>query len=252
MKATTLRLIFIISLIAFAIVFIFVKPIPQNISYHHFIDAQEIFGIQNFYNVVSNVEFIVAGFYCFYIVAKWNIKTPYTFVLGFGFILTGIGSAYYHFNPNNITLILDRLPMTIVFTTFFAQVLSWYFNKKTAFKIWLLGLLLGIFSVWYWQYTESIGKGDLRLYVLVQYLPMPLMFIIISLNHKKHKSLSKHFIVVALCYFFAKIFESYDKHIYEFTNLIGGHPLKHIAAAMATFYIVGLVKIQSQPNNSNH
>ena len=32
-----------------------------------------------------------------------------------GLFLTGFGSGYYHWEPTNDTLVLDRLPMTILF-----------------------------------------------------------------------------------------------------------------------------------------
>ena len=241
MKATLL-LLFSLTIIAFAVVFIFVKPIAQPLAYHNFIDVQTIFGIHNFYNVVSNISFIVVGIYGFFVAKKYHINTAFIYVLCSGFILTGIGSAYYHLNPNNDTLLWDRLPMTIVFTTFFAQVYSWYINKIVAQKIWIISLFMGVLSVWYWHYTETLNKGDLRLYALVQYLPMLLMLIIVLLHYKKHKALLKSFIGVAFFYFLAKTFENFDEQILQFTNIIGGHPLKHIAAAIATFYIVDLVK----------
>jgi Ceramidase len=238
----TQKLLTTITIIAFAILFIFVKPIPQSIIYHCFANDKVVLGIHHFYNVVSNIGFVCASIYGFFIIKKYDIKNVYAYVLCIGLMLTGIGSAYYHYNPNNNTLVWDRLPMTIVFITFFAQVYSWYINKKAAKKIWFIGLLLGIFSVWYWHYTETISKGDLRLYALVQYLPMLLMVIIVSLHYKKQKALTQPFMLIALFYFIAKIFENFDAYIFQCTYSFGGHPLKHIAAAIASFYIIGLIK----------
>ncbi|MET0656656.1 MAG: hypothetical protein ABW110_00665, partial [Steroidobacteraceae bacterium] len=39
----------------------FVKPIPQDPGYHLFADARQIGGIANFWNVVSNLPFLVVG-----------------------------------------------------------------------------------------------------------------------------------------------------------------------------------------------
>ena len=36
-------------------------PLLQNQSYHQFADQRELFGIPNFWNVVSNLPFIAAG-----------------------------------------------------------------------------------------------------------------------------------------------------------------------------------------------
>ncbi len=234
------RLLFLLTIIAFAVIFIFIKPIAQPLAYHSFSDTVFLFNISNFSNVISNIGFVVVGIWGVIIFSKNNINDFFTLVISLGFILTGIGSAYYHYNPNNATLVWDRLPMTIVFTTFFAQTYSLFINKKTAKKILLICLPLGIFSVWYWHYTETLGNGDLRLYALVQYLPMLLLVIIISLHHKKQSQLIKHYVLIGAFYFIAKIFENYDKQLHEIFKVIGGHPIKHIAASIAAFFIIKL------------
>lgn len=42
------------------------------------------------------------------------------FILATGILLVSLGSAYYHWRPNNRTLVWDRLPMTIAFMALFA------------------------------------------------------------------------------------------------------------------------------------
>ena len=242
MRINTPKLLFAISVNTIIIVFLFIAPIPQNLSYHSFADKLTIFSTNNFWNVISNFGFIITGIYGLYITAKFKKVLHYNIVLFSGIILTAFGSAYYHYNPNNETLLWDRLPMTIVFTTFFAQLYSWYFSKKTGFTIWIIGLILGVFSVFYWKHTESIGKGDLRLYAIVQFLPIVLMLIILGLHYNKHKPLIKPFILIIVWYVFAKFLEHYDYQILSFTKIIGGHPMKHVAAAVATFYIVVMVR----------
>src|SRR5580692_4375224 len=38
-----------------------VPPIPQDQSYHQFADQRTLFGVRNFWNVVSNLPFIAVG-----------------------------------------------------------------------------------------------------------------------------------------------------------------------------------------------
>src|SRR6202030_1202754 len=40
---------------------VLLPPIPQDQSYHQFADQRTIFGIPNFWNVVSNLPFLAAG-----------------------------------------------------------------------------------------------------------------------------------------------------------------------------------------------
>ncbi len=241
-KQYTAMVLAVITFIAFIVVFVFISPIQQDQSYHHFADTTCIIHITNFWNVISNIGFVFTGLYGFAILKKYQINTAINYVLFVGIMLTGIGSAYYHFAPNNTTLVWDRLPMTIVFTTFFAQLYAWYISSKTAMIIWISSLVLGIISVFYWQYTESMHQGDLRLYAIVQYLPMLLLLVMLAFHYKKFPSLLQPISMVALFYLLAKLFEHFDKNIFENTHCIGGHPLKHIAASIASLYIVKMIK----------
>ena len=45
---------------------------------------------------------------------------PTTFVIFLGIFLTGFGSSYYHWDPNDDTLFWDRLPMTLCFMAILA------------------------------------------------------------------------------------------------------------------------------------
>src|SRR5882724_8923083 len=121
MKSNTkFLLISLLTLVAIVVV-IMLKPIPQNSSYHLFADQITIFGIPNFLNVFSNFLFLIFGIYGLSLLKKTNaqrsIKVIYA-VLFSGILLTGLGSAYYHYSPNNDSLVYDRIPMTIVFMAF--------------------------------------------------------------------------------------------------------------------------------------
>ena len=245
-KQYTTIVLAVITFVAFIILFAFISPIQQDESYHHFADTTCLIQINNFWNVVSNIGFIFTGLYGFAIINKYQINTAINYVLFAGIILTGIGSAYYHYAPNNTTLVWDRLPMTIVFTTFFAQLYSCYISNKTGKIIWISSLVLGIISVFYWQYTESIHQGDLRLYAIVQYLPMLLLLVILAFHYKQFPFLLHPIAMVILFYILAKLFEHFDKTIFENTQCIGGHPFKHIAASVASFYIVKMVEKYKQ------
>src|SRR5262249_31672083 len=88
-----------------------VPPISQDQDYHQFADQRTLLGIPHFWNVASNLPFVAVGalgLHKFY-------QRPATFVLFSGFLLTGFGSTYYHWNPSDETLFWDRLPMTLCF-----------------------------------------------------------------------------------------------------------------------------------------
>jgi Ceramidase len=239
------KLLLCIAALTTTAVFIFMKPIPQDVTYHHFANDDLVFGITNCWNVISNIGFLIIGLFGIAFIRQNKITNLIIWILFIGIILTGLGSAYYHYAPSNATLVWDRLPMTIVFTSFFALIYSWCFSTKTGFKIWLVCLATGIYSVFYWQYTEQEFRGDLRLYAIVQFLPIVLIIIILASHFKRHFFLVKPIFMIVIWYIIAKLLEHYDTFIFEKTNSISGHPIKHIAAAVATFYIYKMIKMQS-------
>jgi hypothetical protein len=98
-------------------------PLLQDQAYHQFADQRELFGIPNFWNVVSNLPFVVVGAVG---LLRFH-RDATTTVLFIGIFLTGFGSSYYHLDPNDSTLFWDRLPMTICF----AAILStWWLNER--------------------------------------------------------------------------------------------------------------------------
>ena len=90
-----------------------------------------------------------------------------------GVALVSAGSAYYHWAPSNDRLLWDRLPMSIAFMAFCSAIIADRIDSKAG-NVWLLPVLigLGLASLVYWNWTESLGRGDLRFYGFVQFYPM--------------------------------------------------------------------------------
>ena len=185
-------------------------------------------GTPHFWNVVSNLPFIAIG-----AVGLWQFRRdPATIVLFLGILLTGFGSAYYHWNPNDRTLFWDRLPMALSFMAILAIAIEKRLNAKLgAVLLWPL-IAIGVFSLLLWRWT-----GDLRLYVWVQFFPclaLPLLFVLFP---PKYSGTSYWFVAAAL-YGLAKLLELYDAAIFSVGSLLSGHTLKHLAAAAACVAIL--------------
>jgi hypothetical protein len=239
MKPVYTKLLFVISLLAIVATF-FAQPIPQNQAYHHFADENAFFDVPNFWNVFSNLPFVVFGLYGLLLCIKAKQKTEISSGCLFFFIgitLTGFGSAYYHWTPNDATLIWDRLPMTISFMSFFSVVISVFIEKKFGGKVLLPFLLIGLASILYWVVFD-----DLRVYLLVQFLPILLLVLILLFSHQ-NTSFKRYFVCVFIVYFLAKLLETYDFKVFEVTNqLISGHSLKHLSASMAALFFISFMK----------
>jgi hypothetical protein len=149
-------------------------------------------------------------------------------VLSVGVTLVGIGSGYYHWQPSNQTLVWDRLPMTLAFMALFAIVLGEHIALILTRRLLLVLLVLGVLSVVYWRITEQAGHGDLRAYILVQFLPILLIPLILLLYPRPGDGA----LWLALAaYVIAKLLEQFDVTVYAHLGVISGHSLKHVAAA---------------------
>src|SRR5271169_1538965 len=125
-------------------------PIPQDPSYHQFADQRTLFGIPNFWNVVSNLPFLAIGAAG---LQRRFRDDPATVVFFLGVFLTGIGSSYYHWNPNNNTLFWDRLPMTLAFAAILSLVVKERVNARAGAILLWPALAVGLFSLLLWRWT---------------------------------------------------------------------------------------------------
>ena len=225
-------------------------PIAQDLSYHQFADTQTLFGIPNFWNVISNLPFVFVGMIGLSALLKKQVtgmlrplNTIYM-IFFVGLIITALGSSYYHWSPNNVTLVWDRLPMTISFIAFFSIVLGENISVKLSKRLFSLLLLIGIASVIYWKITESNGVGDLRPYVLVQFLPVIMIPLILWLYPSPFNG-QRYIVMVLVAYVFAKLLEYFDHQVLELLGFMSGHPIKHVAAAIGTYYLYLALKHRS-------
>lgn len=223
-----------------------VGPVSQSPAYHNLSDHRIVFGVPNFFNVLSNAPFFIIGFTGLFLVNRTSAPKPIKLVYCFlylGITLVSFGSAYYHLNPNNDTLVWDRIPMTVVFMSLTAATVSEFISHKAGIYLLFPLIILGVGSVLYWHYTELQNKGDLRLYGFVQFYPMlfiPLVIILFSKTRKNNGV--KELIWVVIWYAIAKVFEYFDAQIYSAGRIISGHSLKHLAAAVSTWYLVLLFR----------
>ena len=212
------------------------SPIAQDASYHNFADQRLLWGIANFFNVFSNLAFVLVAIYAllsFYplTAGRYRAEIHYLYFLFYVAVgLVALGSGYYHLQPDNQSLFWDRLPMTMAFMLLFAVIVAEYVSVRLAKIICWPLLAIGVGSVCYWQLSEANGASDLRLYVLVQFLPMIIIpLILVFFSSKQSANLGYWQLLTA--YLLAKLCEHFDQVIYNFTGGISGHSLKHLVAA---------------------
>ena len=235
------RLKIIVAITAVSIIAVFsMDPIAQDPAYHHFADRRGTLNIPNIYNILSSLPFVIIGIMGMRLVALGRasgglVELQAVYMTFFaGVFLTGFGSVYYHYHPDNQTLLWDRLPMTIAFMAFFSAIAGETISSQMALKLFIPLLVSGIASVVYWHVSELNGHGDLRAYVLVQFLPILLIPLILWLFNSRLNGI-KYIWGVIVAYAVSKLMEFFDARIYSSLGLISGHSLKHLIAAFAAF-----------------
>jgi hypothetical protein len=242
---------------------LFINPVPQDPAYHLFADRRSCLGIPNFGNVASNAAFTLVGLIGLAVLyggrpldQRRSFLDTLPFAVFFtGVALVGVGSAFYHWQPDNDTLFWDRLPMTVAFMSITAAVVADRMHRAVGLKIVLPVLLvLGVASLVYWSQSEAAGRGDLRFYLLVQFMPIALIPLICWLFPDARYTKRRYILSMILCYGVALLFDRFDGAFYDLAQeTISGHTVKHLIAACATMIVIpmwraGLLAIKFRPD----
>ncbi|MBM3994569.1 MAG: alkaline phytoceramidase [Planctomycetes bacterium] len=235
-------------------------PIPQPEAYHNFADQRPLLGMPHMLNVWSNLPFLIVGVWG--MIWMWQNPTddnrPLTglgsprpflqtserwayWLYFIGLALTGIGSSWYHANPNNETLVWDRMALAwtfmALFTAIVAERLSWQISAPLVGPM----VALGVGSVLYWHWTETQNAGDLRFYLVVQFFPLitlPMLFLFFNPRY----SGTGDMLASLLCYGLAKVVEYLDRDIYSQAAFVSGHTLKHVIAGLSAYLVLFMLQ----------
>ena len=216
--------------------------VPQPLDYHDFADHRAVAGVVNFFDVASNVGFLLVGLAGLVVVARPRTvfaaaseRVPYA-VFFVGMVLTAIGSAYYHLAPNNERLFWDRLPMVIAFMSLLAAQVVDRYDVRVGLALLPPLLLVGIASVLYWRTTERAGAGNVLPYAILQAYAVGIL-LLIALSQPSRYTRGGEVYWVFAGYVLAKVFETLDRSFFDLGHLLSGHTLKHLAAAVAGLFV---------------
>ena len=219
-------------------------PVHQDEAYHDFAPTA-LFGVARFGIVASNGAFLIIGLWGLWCVAgrkftPWPFRSPgehwpyLTFFLGVAMV--AIGSGAYHAGPTTETLLWDRLTMTVAFMALLAAFISDRIHLGVGVAVALpLLLVLGALSMAAWRVT-----GDLRLYFIVQALPMLLIWLICLLFSGRVTRV-RYFAWMAFWFGLASFCDLFDEVVYGWIGF-GGHAIKHVLAAIACTTILAMLE----------
>jgi len=217
-------------------------PIPQLARYHEFADQRLLFGVPHAADVLSNVGFACIGAYG--LVRLWPMRRHPSLAGGWAgyalflvaLVLTGAGSAYYHWSPDDGRLVWDRLPIALACAGLLGGACG---DNKPSFDAVAVTALLAaaaIASVAWWYLTASSGEGDLRPYLLLQALPL-LLIPLWQASAGAPRADRVAFAMAILLYVAAKAAELSDHEVLAAVTWISGHTLKHVLATASAAVI---------------
>ena len=214
-------------------------PIPQPASYHGFADDRTIWGIANFFNVVSNAAFLIPGVvglrFCLRQPpsgARWSWTT-----LFLGVSAVAAGSTYYHLAPDDGTLFWDRLPMTVGFTALLVAMLDEYVADRAERYILLPAVALGFASLLYWM-----RFGDLSVYFWMQAISLGTVVTVLAVHRGRGRE-HLYLLAAVLAYGAAIICEQADRALWAMLGQeLSGHTIKHLLAALGLYQLFRMLR----------
>ena len=238
------RYTLLIGLLACTVVLVLgLPPIAQDLAYHDFADRRSFAGIPNAFDVLSNLPFLFVGWlglrFCLH-ADLGSMRTAWG-VFFVGVALVSAGSAWYHWNPGNPTLVWDRLPMTVAFMGVFVALLGERIDDRLGQWLLVPAVIAGALSVLVWARTD-----DLRFYAWVQFAPLLILPVVLALFPSRYTR--QAYLGYALgWYVLAKLMEFLDAAIFSVTaGAFSGHTLKHLSAAAACYCVLLMLR-ERQP-----
>ena len=208
-------------------------PIAQLPHYHEFADQRAAWGIPHAVDVLTNVPFALVGAW-----ALWRARLLAPVPEGharamffMALMLTAAGSTWYHWAPDNARLVFDRIPIALACASLLAAMHARIHRARVPGLLPAL-VAIAVGSVLWWSWTESMGRGDLRAYLLLQAAPLVLIPLWQWIHGEPRRARVAFGVAIAL-YVAAKAFELNDAAVLEATGLVGGHAIKHPLAAAA-------------------
>jgi len=214
-------------------------PQAQPDYYIHFADARAWLGIPYAFDVLSNLPFALAGAMGLRVL----VRVPASALAGAqrqlaalffaGLLLTAPASAWFHWQPGDTGLAVDRLGMTLAFAGVLGLGVAGHVSARAGRLLAGAVLLGGPLSVWVWAQS-----GNLLPWALLQGGAM-LLLVVLALLRPQPGALAVRWGAVILIYAVAKALELADHAIYAATDqLLSGHSLKHLVAALAAWPVI--------------
>lgn len=214
-------------------------PLAQPALYHAFADQRSWLGLPFAMDVLSNLPFAgfgLAGLLCLRRLPATQLGAAQRSLAALffgGLVLTAVCSAWYHWQPDDAGLAVDRFGMAVAIAGLLGLAVAGRISARAGVLTALAVLLLGPFSLWVWAVSGNVLPwgvlqfGSLALLLALAWVkPLP-------------GALAVRWGVVILIYAVAKVLEQEDSVVFELAGqVVSGHSLKHVAAALVAWPVI--------------
>lgn len=206
---------------------------------HPFVDARSWWSVPNTLDVLSNLPLVLAGAAGVGLLRRRALP-PGTAnalrVVFAGLVLSGLGSAAYHWAPDAGSLVIDRLGMAVAFAGVLTLAVAERVGQREARGFLPLVLVLALVSA-----VLPHLQGNVLPWAVVQFGGMGLV-VWATTRESAPGAIGVSLVALVVLYALAKLLEVGDEAVFHATGRgVSGHSLKHVAAACAALPIlVGL------------
>jgi hypothetical protein len=227
--------------------------VAQHAHYHGFADQRAWFGIPFAMDVLSNLPFTLAGVWGLVLlwlgrhdVARRSTPRALAGLFFVGLLVTTACSSFYHFNPQDSSLALDRQGMVVAFAGLLGLAAADRVSARMGLLVAALVLVAGPLAVAVWQ----VG-GNLLPWAILQGGGMVLL-VVLAMRKPCAGALGVPWMAVIALYAVAKLFELGDASVFGLMQgWVSGHSLKHVLAALAAGPVIWVMhnraKVAGQP-----
>ena len=229
----------VLALLAVALV---APALAQSAQHHHFADTRAWAWLPFAADVLSNLPFLLWGVLGLGMLARQRHGTARRVdaashaLMGLffaGLVVTAFMSAFYHWQPDDAGLALDRLGMVVAFAGLMGLAAAGRVSARASGLLALAVLLLGPVSIRVWSAT-----GNVLPWAVLQFGGMLLVLCLAWLKPLPGAPAIRWGWVMVI-YALAKGFEMADEAVFAATaQLVSGHSLKHVVASCAAWPVV--------------
>jgi hypothetical protein len=226
--------------------------LDQPLNAHAFADQRVLLRIPNALDVLSNLPFALAGLlglYCLWSLPPrsiGNMQRAMAVLFFAGLLFTAAGSSWYHAQPDNFGLVIDRSGMAVAFAGALGLAAAGRVSSRAGAALGLLVLLLAPFAI-----DASATTGNLLPWAVLQFGGAALL-LWLALLRPRYWALDIRWGLAIMAYAAAKVLEMNDAEVFRWTEeLVSGHTLKHVVAALAALPVIAaLYTLRSSRQNA--